>query len=46
MVWGYVSASSVVELVFIDGIMDKNACLNILRDNLYGSVEKMGLDKR
>lgn len=46
MVWGCIGASGVGELVFIDGIMDKTVYLNILRNNLDKSVEKMGLDKR
>lgn len=43
MVWGCVSASGVGELVFIDGIMDKHKYLQLLKDNLRKSAEKLGV---
>lgn len=43
MVWGCMSAAGVGNLVFIEGIMDKMCYLNILRDNLKCSAEKLGL---
>lgn len=43
MVWGCMAASGVGELVFIDGIMDKTGYMNILRNNLKKSAEKLGL---
>lgn len=44
MVWGCISSYGVGNLVFIDGIMDKNHYLNILKNNLIQSAEKMGLN--
>lgn len=43
MVWGCMSAGGVGELVFIDGIMDKTVYLNILKENLKKSAEKLNL---
>lgn len=45
MVWGCMAASGVGELVFIDEIMDKKVYLNILKENLKKSAEKLGLNK-
>lgn len=45
MVWGCMSAKGVGNLVFIDGIMDQNVYLNILKQNLKQSACKMGLDQ-
>lgn len=46
MVWGCMSAKGVGNLVFIDGIMDQNVYLKILKENLKESASKMGLGKR
>lgn len=46
MVWGCMAASGVGNLVFIDGTMDKTVYLNILKENLLQSVEKLGLGDR
>lgn len=43
MVWGCMAASGVGELVFIDGIMKKEQYLDILRNNLKKSAEKLNL---
>lgn len=43
MVWGCISAKGVGNLVFIDGIMNKESYLTILKDNLKQSAEKMGI---
>ena len=43
-VWGCISAKGVGNLVFIDGIMDHKMYINILKDNLSSSAEKMGLN--
>lgn len=44
MVWGCMSAAGVGELVFIDEVMDKNIYLNILKDNLHKSAQKLGIE--
>jgi len=38
MIWGCISSKGVGELVFIDGILDKNKYLSILKDNLIKSA--------
>lgn len=43
LVWGCMAASGVGELVFIEEIMDKMLYLNILKNNLSKSAEKLGL---
>ncbi len=43
MVWGCFSASSVGNRVFIEGILNKEGYLKILRDNVLPSAEKIGL---
>ncbi|GFY30586.1 transposable element Tc1 transposase [Trichonephila clavipes] len=43
MVWGYMAASGVGKLVFIDGLMHKMAYLNVLQNNLKESADKLGL---
>ncbi|GBN29874.1 Transposable element Tc1 transposase [Araneus ventricosus] len=43
MVWGCMSAVGVVNLHFIDGIMDKYMYLDILKQNFKQSAEKMGI---
>ena len=43
MVWGCKSAQGVGELVFIDGIMDKNVYLDILKDSLKKSAKNTGI---
>lgn len=43
MVWGCISAKGVGNLVFIDGIMNKESYLKILSENLKQSAEKMGI---
>ena len=45
MVWGCMAAGEVGNLVFIEGTMNKDDYLKILRDNLSPSVEKLGLDQ-
>ncbi|GBN30377.1 Transposable element Tcb1 transposase [Araneus ventricosus] len=43
MLWGCMSAVDVGNLHFIDGIMDKYMYLDILKQNLKQSAEKMGI---
>ncbi|GBM97259.1 Transposable element Tcb1 transposase [Araneus ventricosus] len=43
MVLGCMSAVGVGNLHFIDGMMDKYMCLDILKQNLKQSAEKMGI---
>ena len=43
MVWGCMAASGVGELVFIDGTMDQYVYLDILKNNLQRSAQKLGL---
>ena len=43
MVWGCMSAAGVGRLHFIDGIMDQNVYINILKENLKESAEKLGI---
>lgn len=43
MVWGCFSAQGVGSLVFIEGTMNAAAYIQILRDNLHVSAEKMGI---
>lgn len=43
MVWGCISAKGMGNLVFIDGIMNKEQYLRILRENLRQSAERMGV---
>nr|GBO27841.1 Transposable element Tcb2 transposase [Araneus ventricosus] len=43
MVWGCMSAVGVENLHFIDGMMDKYMYLDILKQNLKQSAEKMGI---
>jgi transposase len=43
LVWGCMSATGVGNLVFIDGIMDQHMYLNILRNNLHESAEKLNI---
>lgn len=43
MVWGCMAASGVGELVFIEGNMDKYMYMNILKENVKKSAEKLGL---
>ncbi|GBN28123.1 Transposable element Tc3 transposase [Araneus ventricosus] len=43
MVWGCMSAVDVRNLHFIDGMMDKYMYLDILKQNLQQSAEKMGI---
>lgn len=44
LVWGCMSARGVGKLHFIEGIMDHKDYINILRENLNSSAEKMGLN--
>lgn len=46
LLWGCMSANGTGNLVFIDGIMDQHVYLNILKNNLKQSVEKLGLEGR
>ncbi|GBM69035.1 Transposable element Tcb2 transposase [Araneus ventricosus] len=43
MVWGCMSALSVGNLHFIDGMMDKYMYLDILKQNFQQRAEKMGI---
>lgn len=43
MVWGCMSSSGPGKLVFIEGIMNKEAYLNILKQNLVQSARDLGL---
>lgn len=43
MVWGCISSKGTGNLVFIDTIMNKEIYLNILKENLKKSAEKMGI---
>lgn len=43
MVWGCISAKGIGNLVFIDGIMNKEGYLKILKENLKQSAAKMGI---
>lgn len=43
MVWGAMSSSGVGNLVFIEGNMDKNMYLDILKENLVQSAEKLNI---
>ena len=45
MVWGCMAASGVGNLVFIENTMNKEGYLNILKDNIAPSVEKLGLGR-
>ncbi|CAK9832042.1 Transposable element Tc1 transposase [Anthophora retusa] len=45
MVWGCMSANGPGNLVFIDGTMDKIKYLNILKENLINSSEKLGVPR-
>ena len=44
--WGCMSASGVGKLHFIDGIMDKNMYLDILKKNVKESAAKLGISDR
>jgi len=43
MVWGCISSKGMGELVFIDGILNKNKYLSILKDNLIKSANNMNI---
>lgn len=43
MVWGACSAAGVGKLHFVEGIMEKMQYLNILKNNLKQSAEKLGI---
>lgn len=43
MVWGCMSAAGVGDLHFVDGIMDQYQYINILKEHLRPSAERMGL---
>ena len=43
LVWAYMSSSGVGNIQFIDGIMDKNAYLDILKRNIKESARKFGI---
>jgi len=45
LVWGCMSARGVGKLVFIDGIMNAEGYLKILKENLHSSATKMGLER-
>lgn len=44
MVWGCMSASGVGELAIIDGIMNAERYVDVLRGNLRKSVQKLGIE--
>ena len=46
MVWGCMSSAGVGNLEFIEGTMDKNMYLNILRSNLLQSAENLGIKEK
>lgn len=46
MVWGCIAACGVGNLVFISEKINKQIYKNILEENLYESVAKLGLDSR
>lgn len=46
MVWGCMAASGVGYLAFIDGIMDHRKYIDLLKQNLQPSAEKLGLSNR
>jgi len=43
IVWDCISSKGVGELIFIDGILDKNKYLSILKDNLIKSANNMNV---
>lgn len=43
MVWGCMSSAGVGKLVFIDDTMDKHVYLDLLKNNLLQSAEKLGV---
>lgn len=43
LVWGCFSSAGVGKLVFIEGIMNHLACINILKENLQSSADMLGL---
>ena len=43
IVWDCISSKGVGELIFIDGILDKNKYLSILKDNLIKSANNMNI---
>lgn len=45
LVWGCMSASGVGNLHFIDGIMDQNMYIDILKKNLKDSATKLGIER-
>lgn len=46
MVWGCMSAAGPGNLKIIDGIMNQNKYLDILKENLKPSVQKLGIEDR
>ncbi len=45
MVWGSMSASGVGNLQIIEGVMDQFVYINILKNNLQTTVDKLGLGR-
>jgi len=43
MIWGCISSKGVGELVFIDGILNKNKYLSILKNNLIKSANNINI---
>jgi len=43
MIWGCISSKGVGELVFTDGILNKNKYLSILKNNLIKSANNMNI---
>ncbi|KAF7380904.1 hypothetical protein HZH66_014280 [Vespula vulgaris] len=46
MVWEYIAATGIGELVIISKIIDKHLCLNILKENLQKSADKLGIGSK
>ncbi len=46
MIWRCMSATGVGKLAFIDGIITKESYIELLRENLPSSTEKLGLQNR
>lgn len=46
MIWGCMAAAGVGNLAFIDGIMDHHKYIDLLKQNLRPSAEKLGLADR
>ncbi len=45
MVWGFMNASGVGNLQIIEGVMEQFVYINILKNNLQLTVDKLGLGR-